>query len=249
MSSISFEKRTALVTGGSRGIGRAICQTLAEHGARVAINYGQNEEAARETLARISAAGGEGMIVGADVSREDEVASMVAEVEAQLGPVELLVNNAGIAASELHTEFAFVDWKRMFEVNVDGPFLTTWAVKDEMVKRGFGRIVNISSLASVMLKENMIHYATTKAAVTAFTRHCSAALARHDIRVNCVAPGLTDTDIAHEANPGMIDGLIAATPMGRMADPEEIASVVRFLLSDDSSFVTGQTIVACGGRS
>ena len=249
MAESSFANQTALVTGGSRGIGRAICRTLAEHGARVAINYGQNVEAAGETLDRIRAGGGEGMIVQADVSREDDVTRMVSEVRAQFGPVDLLVNNAGIGASELHTEFAFSEWKRMFEVNVDGPFLMTWAVKDEMVERRFGRIVNISSLASVVLKANMIHYATTKAAVTAFTRHCSVALASHNIRVNCVAPGLTDTEMARGANPGMVDDLIAATPMGRMADPGEIASVVRFLLSDDSSFVTGQTIVACGGRS
>lgn len=245
-----FARRTALVTGGSRGIGRATCHMLAEQGARVAINYQQDESAARETLDQITSSGDcQAMVVQADVSREDEVASMVDAVCEQLGPVELLVNNAGIATSASHQEFTFADWKRMFEVNVDGPFLTTWAVKDDMIAAGFGRIVNVSSLASVLLKENLIHYATTKAAVTAFTRQCSAALAPHNIRVNCVAPGLTNTDMASSANPDMIEQLIAVTPLGRIAEPGEIASVISFLLSEDAGFVTGQTIMACGGRS
>ena len=112
----------------------------------------------------------------------------------------------------------------------------------------FRSIVNISSLAAVLLKPEMIDYATTKAAVIAFTRHCAAALAPHNIRVNCLAPGLTDTDMAHAANADLVAHLISITPLGRMADPAEMATVVRFLLSEESSFVTGQTIVACGGR-
>jgi 3-oxoacyl-[acyl-carrier protein] reductase len=222
---------------------------LADHGARIVINYTQNEAAANEALSMVQARGAEGMIVQADVAHEDEVNQMVAAVRAHFGPVDLLINNAGIAVSAPHTDLAFADWKRMFEVNVDGPFLTTWAVKDEMIARNYGRIVNIASLAGVVLKKNMIHYATTKAAVISFTRHCAEAFAPHNVRVNCVAPGLTDTDIARSANPGMVDDIIAATPMGRMAAPEEIATVVKFLLSDDASFVTGQTIVACGGRT
>ncbi len=222
---------------------------LAEHGAWVAINYTRNEEAAHEVLTKVNAIGAEGMIVRADVSREEEVNRMVEEVGNRFGPVDLLVNNAGIAVSAPHTDMAFADWKQMFEVNVDGPFLTTWAVKDEMIVRTYGRIVNIASLAGVVLKKNMIHYATTKAAVISFTRHCAEAFAPHNIRVNCVAPGLTDTDIARAANPDAINQLIAATPMGRMAAPEEMATIVKFLLSDDASFITGQTIVACGGRS
>ena len=193
--------------------------------------------------------GVEAMIVCADVSSETDVNRMIEEVRAQFGPVDLLVNNAGIAVSQPHSTISFVDWKRMFEVNVDGVFLATWAVKDEMIARGYGRIVNIASLAGVIIKKDMIHYATTKAAVISFTRHCAEALASHNIRVNCVAPGLTDTDIARVANPDMIDQLISSTPLGRMAVPGEMASVIRFLLSDEASFVTGQTVVACGGRS
>jgi NAD(P)-dependent dehydrogenase (short-subunit alcohol dehydrogenase family) len=174
---------------------------------------------------------------------------MVGEIRAKFAPVEFLINNAGIATAAEHGEFGFAEWERMFEVNVDGPFLTTWAVKDEMIAASFGRIVNISSLAAILLKRNMIHYATTKAAVIAFTRHCAQAFAEHNVRVNCLAPGLTDTDLARSGNPGMVDQLIASTPLGRMGDPSEMAAVVKFLLSEESSFITGQTITACGGRS
>ena len=243
-----FANRTALVTGGSRGIGRSICEMLAAHGARVAVNYERNEQAARETLASIADSAAEAMIVQADVSNEEQVARMTAAVRERLGPIDLLVNNAGIASSTPHDELAFADWKRMFEVNVDGPFLATWAVKDEMISRQYGRIVNISSLAGIKIKGRMISYATTKSALISFTRHCAEAFAPYNIRVNCVAPGLTNTELARSANPDLVEHLISITPMGRIGQPEEIASVVKFLLSDDSSFVTGQTVPACGGR-
>ena len=248
MSEKLFQGRTALVTGGARGIGRAICRMLADQGARVAINYAQNEEAARETSASIAAQAEKTMIVQADVSQPGDVARMVETIREQLGPIDFLVNNAGIASTAQHTEFTYDDWKRMFAVNVDGPFLTTWAVKDEMIARRYGRIVNVSSLAGLKMKARMIHYATTKAAVISFTRHCAEAFAPHNIRVNCVAPGLTNTDLAQSANPDLVDHLISITPMKRMAEPSEIASVVKFLLSEDSSFITGQTVAACGGR-
>ena len=244
-----FEKRTALVTGGSRGIGRSTCIMLAASGARVAINFANNKDAANETLRMVKELGAEGMIIRADVSSEKDVNNMVKNVSAELGPIDLLVNNAGIAVSQSHLAISFADWKRMFEVNVDGVFLTTWAVKNQMIDQGFGRIVNVASLAGIILKKEMIHYATAKASVISFTRHCSEAFAPHNIRVNCVAPGLTDTDIAQSANPDSINQLINSTPLGRMAVPGEIANVIHFLLSEDASFVTGQTIVACGGRS
>ena len=243
-----FSGRTALVTGGARGIGRAICEMLADHGARVAINFQRNESAARDTLGAIVSRGAEAMVVAADVSREHEVARMIDQVRERFGPVELLVNNAGIASNVPHTELTFAAWQRMFQVNVDGPFLTIWAVKDEMIARRYGRIVNVSSLAGLCIKKDMIHYATAKAAVISLTRHCAEAFAPYNIRVNCVAPGLTNTELARSANPDLIERLIAVTPMGRIGEPAEIAGVVKFLLSDDSSFVTGQTVPACGGR-
>jgi 3-oxoacyl-[acyl-carrier protein] reductase len=246
MTARIFEGRTAIVTGGSRGIGRAISVMLAVHGAKVAINYERNEAAARKTLQKT---GGRGVIVQGDVSRPDEVERLVARTREQLGPIDFLVNNAGIAGTLPHSQLTFADWRRTFAVDVDGPFLMTWAVKEEMIARRFGRIVNISSLAGLIKKKDMIHYATAKAALIAFTRNCAEAFAPYNIRVNCVAPGLTETELSRAANPGLVEQLIAITPMGRMAQPEEMASVVRFLLSDDSSFITGQTIAACGGRA
>tara|TARA_Y100000758_G_scaffold292016_1_gene246857 strand:- start:4784 stop:5533 length:750 start_codon:yes stop_codon:yes gene_type:complete len=243
-----FEDRTAVVTGGGRGIGRAICQMLAERGARVAVNFERNQQAADETISMIAGQAERAMAVQADVSESAAVDRMMRAVREQLGPIDFLINNAGIATTTSHHDLKYEDWRRMFDINVDGPFLTTWAVKDEMIERQFGRIVNVSSLAGIKIKPDMIHYATTKAALISFTRHCAQAFAPFNVRVNCVAPGLTDTDITRNGNLELVDHLIAVTPMKRMAEPAEIASVVKFLLSDDSSFVTGQTVPACGGR-
>src|SRR6185369_4362403 len=248
MSTKAFKDRTALVTGGARGIGRAICLRLAEEGARVAVNFERNAEAAAETLKLVQDRGSDGISVQADVSNAADVARIVAQTRERLGPIDFLVNNAGISGNLPHDRVTFDLWKRMFEVNVDGPFLTTWAVKDEMISRRFGRIVNISSLAGLVKKKDLIHYATAKAAVISFTRHCSEAFAPHNIRVNCVAPGLTETEMAHNAGAELLAQLIAITPLGRIGQPEEIASAVRFLLSEESSFISGQTIAACGGR-
>jgi 3-oxoacyl-[acyl-carrier protein] reductase len=248
MSDRIFQGRTALVTGGSRGIGRAIALMLATNGARVAVNYERNENAAHDAIRMIREAGGHGMAVQADIAKAADVERMLAQVRTEIGPIDFLVNNAGIADTVPHEQLTFAHWKRTFEVNVDGVFLTTWGVKDEMIARRFGRIVNISSLAGLIKKKDMIHYATSKAAVIAFTRHCAEAFAPYNVRVNCLAPGLTETELSRAANPGLIQQLIAITPLGRMAQPEEMASGVKFLLSEESSFITGQTICACGGR-
>jgi 3-oxoacyl-[acyl-carrier protein] reductase len=248
MSERIFDGRTALVTGGSRGIGRAICVRLALDGARVAVNYERNESAAQETLELIRQAGSEGMAVQGDVGRPEHIERMVARTRERFGPVELMVNNAAICRHAPHDQLTFAEWKRNFEVNLDSVFLTTWAVKEEMIARRFGRIVNVSSLAGLIKKKDMIPYATSKAAVIALTRSCADALAPYNIRVNCLAPGLTDTDMGQSGSPELLAQLVAATPLGRMAQPEEMASVVRFLLSEESSYITGQTIVACGGR-
>ena len=179
--------RTALVTGGGRGIGRATCVRLAKAGARVAINYAADDAAARETRRLVEAEDVGCTLVKADVSDPDEVRRMVEEASA-LGPIDLLVHSAGVAEVGTHEEIEFATWRRVMAVNLDGTFLTVMAVKDGMIERGYGRIVCIASIAGLRPRPSMLAYGTSKAGVIAFARSCSEALAPH-IRINCIAPG------------------------------------------------------------
>lgn len=243
-----FTDRTALVTGGSRGIGRACCLRLARAGARVAINYRSDEEAARETARLVDEAGGRSHVVRADVSVPEDVERMIAEVTATLGPVDLLVNNAGVFDYVPHTETTLDIWRRTLDVNLTGTYLVSWAVKDSMASRGYGRIVNISSISALQPRPMSIAYAASKAGVVAFTKSLAAALAGSNVRVNAVAPGLIETEILEGVAQQALDKIINATPLQRIGAPDEVAAVVMFLLSDESSFMTGQTLIACGGR-
>lgn len=247
MSSREFVGKTALVTGGSRGIGRAVCLSLADSGARVAVNYTSDENSATATLAEIEARGGRGMIVTADVSNTDAVTDMVAAVESELGPVDLLVTSAGIVRNEEHTQMQFPDWRRMMAVNVDGTYLAVMAVKDGMLARGFGRIVCIASIAGLRPRGRMIAYSTSKAAVVGFARSCAEAFGPA-IRVNCVAPGLIETDMTASMDAATKQRFADEAFLKRLGRAEEIAETVTFLLSQRASFTTGQTYVVDGGR-
>lgn len=247
MTERDFEGRTALVTGGSRGIGRAVCVRLAEAGAAVAVNYAADEKAARETLAAVESAGGRGVAVQGDVSDADRVAAMAAEAESALGPIDLLVANAGIAKAGAHDDIDLADWRRMMAVNVDGVLHCVLAVKDGMIERGFGRIVCVASIAGLFARPHMIAYAVSKAAVIALVRNLAPGLAPA-VRINAVAPGLTDTDMIGGMDKPALDALVAGTPLGRLGTPREIAELAAFLLSERSAFTTGQTVVADGGR-
>jgi len=243
-----FQDRVALVTGGSRGIGRACCLRLAQEGARVAVSYRQGKEDAEETLRQIEAVGGSGMIVQSDVSRSEEVDRMIGEVESQLGEVELLVNNSGIFKYQPHTELTEETWRQMLDVNLTGTFLVTWRVKEGMLKRKFGRIVNLSSLSGLQPRPKSIAYAVSKAAVISFTQSTATAWAGDNVRVNAVAPGLIETEILSGVNQEDLEKIIQATPIPRMGEPAEVAAMVAFLLSEESNFTTGQTLVISGGR-
>lgn len=173
---------------------------------------------------------------------------MVDEVTRKLGPVDLLVNNAGMFAPGTHEETTLDRWQKTLEINLTGTYLTTWAVKASMIERKFGRIVNIASIAGLRARPMSIAYSVSKAGVIALTRSLAEAIAKHNVRVNAVAPGLVDTDILDSVDEKTLQKIVDATPIPRMGQPEEIAELVLFLLSERSSFTTGQTVAASGGR-
>ena len=243
-----FSNRVALVTGGSRGIGRACCVRLAQAGASVAINYAKSEKAARETFRLVEEAGVKAHVVRADVSSSEQVDAMVREITDTLGPVDLLVNNAGIFELGTHEETTRDLWERTMAVNLTGPYLVTWAVKDGMIKRGFGRIVNVASIAALRARPWSIAYAVSKAGLVSLTKSLAQSIAKNNVRVNAVAPGLVETEILDGVEEEALTRLVDDTPMPRVGQPHEIVQVVHFLLSEQSSFMTGQTVVASGGR-
>jgi len=245
---LPFLGRTALVTGGSRGIGRATALRLAREGAHVAISYVSRSQAAAEVLHEIQATGRKGMAAPCDVSHPDDVERLVDGVRQSLGPIDLLVHCGAVSNLADHTRLDYKCWRQTIDVNLNGTYLAVFAVKDEMIARRYGRIVTVSSIAALRPRQNQIHYSASKAGVIALTRCCAEAFAPHNVRINCVAPGLTETEMAHVLPEETIRQVVDGTPLGRIGQPEEIAAVIRFLLSDESSFMTGQTVVASGGR-
>lgn len=245
----AFEGRTAIVTGGSRGIGRAVALRLASEGARVAINYASREDDARATLAEIESSGGQGVLAPGDVSQPEEAAAIVAKAREAFGPVDLLAHCAGIVVVEPPDETSWKMWKRTMEVNLDGTFNMIFAVKDEMVERKFGRVVAVSSTAALRARPMLISYAASKAGMISLIKSCGEAWAEHNVRMNCLLPGLIETEMPRSAmSPESMDSMVEATPVKRIGQPEEMASIVRFLLSEESSFMTGQSVAASGGR-
>jgi 3-oxoacyl-[acyl-carrier protein] reductase len=243
-----FANRVALVTGGSRGIGRAVALRLAREGAHVAVSYATREAEARWVVHEIEGLERRGLCAPCNVSRPEDVHALVARTREQLGPIDFLVHCGAISNLRDHTELDYDVWRETIEVNLTGTYLAVFAVKDEMIARRFGRIVTLSSVAALRPRKMQIHYASAKAGVIAFTRCCAEAFAPHNVRINGIAPGLIETEMAHVLSDEMIRGVVDATPMGRLGQPEEIASVIRFLLSDESSFMTGHTLAVSGGR-
>ncbi len=243
-----FENRVALVTGGSRGIGRATALQLARGGAHVAIGFASRKEAADTVVTEIEALGQQAVAVPCDVSKQEQIDESVRVTRDRLGPIDLLAHCGAISNIADHSKLTYELWHEMIDVNLHGAFRVLWAVKDEMVERKFGRIVMISSIAALRPRKLQIHYASAKAGVIALTRCCAEGLAEDNIRINCVAPGLIDTEMAYSLSPEQHAQIIEGTPMRRLGKPEEIAELACFLLSERSSFMTGQTVVASGGR-
>ena len=240
-------EKIALVTGSSRGIGRAIARELAREGWKVCINYRVRRDCAESLLEEISAFGGEAMIYGADVSRREEVNAMVAAVKEKWGEVSLLVNNAGVAGQALFQDVTDELWHRYFSVNVDGAFHAIQAVLPPMLREHAGCIINVSSMWGLRGASCEVTYSCTKAALIAMSRSLALELAPTNIRVNCIAPGVIKTDMLDALPAEVLPQLAEETPLRRLGTPEDIAHLAVFLASDKSSFITGQVITADGG--
>lgn len=238
--------RTALVTGASRGIGRAIALELAREGAKVAINYSHSEAKAQEVADEISAMGRECMIVQANIGNPGEARAMVQKVADQFGHLDILVNNAGVTRDSLLPKMTDEQWVEVISTNLNGCFFCTSAAIPIMTNQSYGRIINISSMNGQVPAMGQANYSASKGGIIAFTRTAAAELVRSGITVNTIAPGYTETDM-FAAVPDFLQAQIKAKiPMGRYAHPEEIAKAVTFLVAD-GDYITGQQINVNGG--
>ena len=235
--------RTALVTGGTRGIGRAISQRLKADGFNVAAGYSGNDEAANATAEELGI-----VVVKGNVGQFEDCRRAVAEVEARFGPVEILVNNAGITRDGFFHKMTPEQWQQVVSVNMDSLFNMTRQVIEGMRERGFGRIVNISSVNGQKGQAGQTNYAAAKAGMIGFTKSLAQENATKGITVNCVAPGYINTEMMGTIPETVMQKIVGGIPVGRLGEAEEIAACVAFLVRDDASFITGSTLTANGGQ-
>ncbi|MCF2619012.1 SDR family oxidoreductase [Oscillibacter valericigenes] len=240
------KRKVALVTGSSRGIGRAIAAQLAREGYAVGVNYYERRDKADELVSQLTQEGCRALAVQADVSKRGEVDAMVKTVEDAFGPISVLINNAGVAGQALFQDVTDELWDRYFAVNLNGARNTIQAVLPQMLHEKSGVIVNISSIWGQHGASCEVTYSCTKHALIGLTRSLALELAPSGIRVNCVAPGVIDTDMARELGGEVLDELVEQTPLGRLGTPQDIANAVAFLASDKASFITGQVLTVDG---
>jgi glucose 1-dehydrogenase len=247
-----LEGKRALVTGASSGIGRAVAIRLAREGASVAVNYLSNLEAAKEVVKEINAAGAKGVAVQADVANEQQVEAMFERAVAELGGLEILVNNAGMETHHPFLEMPLDAWRKVIDVDLTGAFLCAQRAARVMTQGGAGgSIVNISSVHQIIPWGGYAHYCAAKAGLDMMSKTIALELARQKVRVNSVAPGAIATPINQNVwgNPESLSDLLRKIPTARMGQPEEIATVVAFLCSDEASYVTGATLYVDGGMT
>ena len=239
--------KVALVTGASRGIGRAIALLMANQGADVVVNYSGSEGAAQETVDAILAMGRKAIKIKANVGNAEEVAAMVDEAHTTFGRIDILVNNAGITRDGLLMRMKDSDWDDVININLKGVYLMTKAVSKIMMKQRSGKIVNMTSVVGVTGNAGQANYSASKAGVIGFTKTCAKELASRGITVNAIAPGFIHTDMTNVLPDKVKDAMVHTIPLGRMAEPDEVAAVAAFLVSDMSSYITGQVINVDGG--
>ena len=244
---LELTNQVALITGGSRGIGKDIAKKLASHGAYVLINYASNRQAAEETLGEIEQGGGSGRAVGFDVSDFDEVQRSVGELSNELNGIQILVNNAGIRNDGLLMRMGEDDWNRVMDINLKGAFNCTKAVCRGMFKKRYGRIVNIISTAGEVGNPGQANYSASKAGIIGLTKSTAKEFSPRGITVNAVSPGFVETDIIADLSEEMRKKYLEAIPLGRFGRVEDISSVVCFLISEGASYITGEVIRVNGG--
>jgi len=244
-----LSNKVALVTGGSRGIGRAIALEMAREGADVVVNYASSEAKANEVARIISESGRQVLVVRTDVSRADQVEAMRKLVLERFSGVDILVNNAGVHHHLKSWEIDDDEWKRVLDVNLNGVFLCSRAFSREMRAKRWGRIINISSIIAFIGTDHEAHYGASKAAVVGLTKSLALELAPYNITVNAIAPGLIDTDMTAAATPEEKKNALELIPLGRIGQPTDIAYAAVFLASDRASFITGQTLNVNGGEA
>jgi 3-oxoacyl-[acyl-carrier protein] reductase len=245
----SLENRVALVTGASRGIGRAVALELAGLGAAVAVNYLNSSAKADQVVAEIEAGGGNALALQADVSDFMQAQELVKTVIAELGGLDILVNNAGIIRDGLIMMMKEEDWDAVLTTNLKSTFNCSKAAVRHMMRKRYGRIINISSIAGQMGNPGQTNYSASKAGQIGFTKSLAREVASRNITVNAVAPGFVETDILETTPQEAIDFILKQTPLGRMAHPEEIAYLVAFLASEQAGYITGQAIGVDGGMA
>jgi 3-oxoacyl-[acyl-carrier protein] reductase len=244
---MSLSGKVALVTGGARGIGRATVLELAKSGADVAINYAGSEAAAKQLSEEVKSLGRKAIIIQANVADSASVGEMVKNVVDEFGKLDILVNNAGITKDNLIMRMKEEEWDDVINVNLKGVFNCIKAVTRQMMKQRSGRIINISSVVGVMGNPGQANYVAAKAGVIGLTKTTARELASRGITVNAVAPGYIETDMTSKLGEDVKEGMMSMIPLARLGHPEDIAKAVRFLCSEDASYMTGQTLHVDGG--
>lgn len=244
---MKLEGKNALVTGASRGIGKEIALELARQGANVAVNYAGSEKLANEVVEAIQALGRDAIAVQANVADADAVTDMTKKVVEHFGSLDILVNNAGVTRDNLLMRMKEKDWDAVIDTNLKGVFLCTKAVTRQMMKQRHGRIINISSIVGVSGNAGQANYVAAKAGVIGLTKTTAKELATRGITVNAIAPGFITTDMTDKLNEELKAEMLKQIPLARLGDPEDIAKVVVFLASEDSRYMTGQTLHVDGG--
>lgn len=242
-------RRIALVTGSGRGIGRAVAIALAKRGIAIAINYSRSEAAADETARQIVSSGGECRVFQADVSKSDEVSGLFQRIKSELGPVSILVNNAGITRDAVLIRMKDEDWRDVLSLNLEAAFLCTREAVRDMARSRWGRVINVSSVVALIGNPGQANYCASKAGLLGLTKSVAREYGIRGITANAVAPGWIETDMTASLRPEIREAMLKSVPAARPGLPEDVASVVAFLASDEASYVNGQTIAVDGGMT